>query len=283
MTLIIVTGMSGAGKSTVLKFLEDMGFYCADNIPPSLMASFAEEVLGRIESGITRLALGVDIRGGNLFAGFSEGLSNLHFGYKILFMDASDDVLMKRYKETRRSHPLAVNISEGISRERKLLGDIRDRSDYVIDTSDTLTRQLKEKVREIFVEDRDLEAMIITVLSFGFKYGVPTDADLVFDVRFIPNPFYDSDLRHLTGNDDPVRDFVMDAEHTQVFMAQLENMLDFLIPCYIDEGKSLLVVSIGCTGGKHRSVSISNAIYEMLRKKGNHVIINHRDIDKDKK
>lgn len=284
MSLIIVTGMSGAGKSTVLKFLEDMGFYCADNVPPSLIASFAEEVLGSDAEGITRLALGVDIRGGSLFDGFFEGLSKLRFPYKILFLDSSDDILIKRYKETRRSHPLSPHerTALGIERERTILNDVRSRSDYIVDTTYTLTRQLKEKIREIFVEERDFASFIITIISFGYKYGVPTDSDLVFDVRFISNPFYNTELRHLTGNDEPVRKFVMEADQTREFAAKLEDMLDFLIPCYIDEGKNLLVVSIGCTGGKHRSVSIANDICTKLSQKGNYVIINHRDIEKDK-
>lgn len=285
--LVIVTGMSGAGKSTVLKFLEDIGFYCADNIPPSLIAAFAEEVLGREgrgQDGITRLAIGVDIRGGRLFDGFFEGLAKLRFGYKILFLDALDDVLIKRYKETRRSHPLAPHerTAAGIERERNLLYEIRSNSDYIIDTTYTLTRQLKEKIREIFVDARSFDSLIITVLSFGYKYGIPTDSDLIFDVRFIPNPFYDTSLRHLTGKDEPVRDFVMKAQQTQRFLSQLKEMLEFLIPCYVTEGKNLLVVSIGCTGGKHRSVAIANSIVDELLQKGNSVIINHRDIEKDK-
>ena len=291
MNLVIVTGMSGAGKSTALKFLEDMGFYCADNIPPSLIARLTQEVSAYYningEEQVPRLAIGVDIRGKRLFDGFFEGLKDIEeAGYpaKILFLDSSDDVLIKRFKETRRSHPLALHdrIAAGIDSERKMLEDVRASSDYVIDTTHVLTRDLRRKIREIFLEDKDFDSLIISIISFGYKYGIPTDSDLVLDVRFIPNPFYDHDLRHLTGMNAPVSDFVLKREETQIFLDKLDSMLDFLIPCYIHEGKNQLVISIGCTGGKHRSVAIALSIYDALQQKGNSVIINHRDIEKDK-
>ena len=291
MHLFIVTGMSGAGKSTVLKFLEDMGFYCADNIPPSLIASLATEVCGNYDQEdrghVLKLAIGIDIRGGRLFEGFFEGLSQIAeagFGVKVLFMDASDDALLKRFKETRRRHPLAMYdcVNIGITLEREKLKTVRARADYVLDTSRILLRDLKPKIREIFLEEKDFDSLIISVVSFGFKYGVPTDSDLVFDVRFIPNPFYDENLRHLTGLDTPVSEFVMSRQETQIFLDKFTSMLDFLIPCYKNEGKNQLVIAIGCTGGKHRSVAIGQFICNDLHHKGNSAIINHRDIEKDK-
>ncbi|MCL2852996.1 MAG: RNase adapter RapZ [Defluviitaleaceae bacterium] len=291
MNLVIVTGMSGAGKSTALKFLEDMGFYCADNIPPSLIARLTQEVFANCNAAgeklVQRLAIGVDIRGGRLFAGFSEGLQELErdgYSAKVLFMDSSDDVLIKRFKETRRNHPLAMHdrIASGIDLERRLLEDVRARSDYIIDTTHILTRDLKRKIREIFLEDKDFDSLIINIISFGFKYGIPSDSDLVLDVRFIPNPFYDHELRYLTGCDGPVSEFVLGRDETKTFLDKLDSMLDFLIPCYVNEGKNQLVVSIGCTGGKHRSVAIALSVFNALQQKGNSVIINHRDIEKDK-
>ena len=291
MNLVIVTGMSGAGKSTALKFLEDMGFYCADNIPPSLIARLTQEISAYYNDGaeeqVPRLAIGVDIRGKRLFRGFNEGLRQIEqAGYpaKILFLDASDDVLIKRFKETRRSHPLALHdrIATGIELEREMLQDVRALSDYIMDTTHVLTRDLRRKIREIFFEDKDFDSLIISIISFGYKYGIPTDSDLVLDVRFIPNPFYDLTLREMTGNDAPVAEFVLGRDETQTFLAKFESMLDFLLPCYVNEGKNQLVVSIGCTGGKHRSVAISISILNALQKKGHSVIINHRDIEKDK-
>ncbi|MCL2617431.1 MAG: RNase adapter RapZ [Defluviitaleaceae bacterium] len=291
MNLVIVTGMSGAGKSTALKFLEDMGFYCADNIPPSLMAGLTREVSAHYntagEEYVPRLAIGVDIRLKRLFEGFAEGRREIEkAGYpvKILFLDASEDVLIKRYKETRRSHPLAPHdrLATGIEAERELLREIRARSDYIIDTTHVLTRDLRRKMREIFFEDKSFDSLIINIISFGYKYGIPTDSDLVLDVRFLPNPFYDLNLRRQTGNDPEVAKFVMERDETRIFLEKFGSMLDFLIPRYIAEGKNQLVVAIGCTGGKHRSVAISSAIANTLQKNGNSVIISHRDIEKDR-
>lgn len=285
MRFVIVTGMSGAGKSTALKFLEDMDFFCVDNLPPSLMLKFAE-VCFRAGSDIERVALGLDIRGGRLFDDLFAGLSdieNARLDYSILFLDAADEVLLKRYKETRRSHPLAKNdrLITGIEKERALLAEMKAKADYIIDTSLLLARQLKEKLTDIFVDDKAFDSLMITVLSFGFKYGVPSDSDLVFDVRFLPNPFYIPELKEKTGNDPEVRDYVLGHEVSGFFLDKLKDMLTFLIPNYVREGKNRLVISVGCTGGKHRSVALANELALALQNEGNSVIISHRDIQKD--
>lgn len=284
MRLVIVTGMSGAGKSTALKFLEDMGFFCADNLPPSLIRKLAE-VCGKPGTGIEKVALGIDIRGGRLFEDlFSEldALAGTDHDSQILFLDASDEMLQNRYKESRRSHPLSKHerVIAGIERERGLLQDVKSRSDYILDTSQTLAQQLKEKLAEIFIEGKKFQNLVVTIMSFGFKYGVPTDVDLVFDVRFIPNPFYISGLREQTGNDEAVRDFVLSRSESTVFLQKLYDMLEFLLPCYIREGKNQLVIGIGCTGGQHRSVALGNEIHAALQNLGQYVTITHRDIDR---
>ena len=287
MKLLIVTGMSGAGKSTVLKFLEDYNFFCIDNLPPALMMKFAELCY---EKGweIEKVAVGIDIRGGKLFDDFFNALEELKAnGYdnKILFLDASDSVLVKRYKETRRLHPLSKGdtILAGITKERELLEDIKGKSDYIIDTSNILTRELKEQIKKIFIDNMDFENLMITVNSFGYKYGIPMDSDLVFDVRFLPNPFYIAELKEFTGNDDPVYNYVMGFEESNQFLEKIVSLLEFLIPYYIREGKNQLVISIGCTGGKHRSVTLAKALGNELIRTGHSVIINHNDIEKDKK
>jgi len=287
MKLLIVTGMSGAGKSTVLKFLEDYNFFCIDNLPPALMMKFAELCY---EKGweIEKVAVGIDIRGGKLFDDFFNALEELKAnGYdnKILFLDASDNVLVKRYKETRRLHPLSKGdtILAGITKERELLEDIKGKSDYIIDTSNILTRELKEQIKKIFIDNMDFENLMITVNSFGYKYGIPMDSDLVFDVRFLPNPFYIAELKEFTGNDDPVYNYVMGFEESNQFLEKIVSLLEFLIPYYIREGKNQLVISIGCTGGKHRSVTLAKALGNELIRTGHSVIINHNDIEKDKK
>ncbi len=287
MQFVIITGMSGAGKSLVLKFLEDIDFFCVDNLPPSLIPKFVE-LCKMPEVGIEKVALGIDIRGGKLFNDLLTCVSeiqNENHKISILFLDASDEILLKRFKESRRNHPLArgERLINGIMRERDLLRDVKRRADYIIDTSYILTRQLKEKINDIFVENKDFESLMITVLSFGFKYGIPSDSDLVFDVRFIPNPFYVSELKTLTGNDIKVRDYVMQWDESRQFLEKLDDMVSFLIPNYIKEGKNQLVISIGCTGGKHRSVTLANELSRSLQKYGHSVIINHRDIDKDAK
>ena len=285
MRFVIVTGMSGAGKTSVLKFLEDIIFFCVDNLPPALLPKFAELCYEQ-EGEIERVALGIDIRGGKLFNDLFEVLSSLQekgYEYEILYLDASDEVLIKRYKETRRSHPLSRNgsIQEGIRKEREMLWDVKAKATYIIDTSQVLTRQLKEQINGIFVENKKHENLVITIQSFGFKYGIPTDSDLVFDVRFLPNPFYIQELKELTGNDEPVSSYVMNFEESQIFLQKLLDMVEFLIPLYIKEGKNNLVISIGCTGGKHRSVTLANALYAALGQEKHMLLLQHHDIEKD--
>ena len=277
--------MSGAGKTSVLKFLEDINFFCVDNLPPALLPKFAELCYEQ-EGEIERVALGIDIRGGKLFNDLFEVLSSLQekgYEYEILYLDASDEVLIKRYKETRRSHPLSRNgsIQEGIRKEREMLWDVKAKATYIIDTSQVLTRQLKEQINGIFVENKKHENLVITIQSFGFKYGIPTDSDLVFDVRFLPNPFYIQELKELTGNDEPVSSYVMNFEESQIFLQKLLDMVEFLIPLYIKEGKNNLVISIGCTGGKHRSVTLANALYAALGQEKHMLLLQHHDIEKD--
>ena len=285
MRFVIVTGISGAGKTSVLKFLEDINFFCVDNIPPALLPKFAELCYEQ-EGEIERVAMGIDIRGGKLFDTLFEVLSDLEekgYEYEILFLDAADEVLIKRYKETRRSHPLSKggSIQDGIKKEREILQGVKVRATYIIDTSHLLTRQLKEQINRIFVENQSYENLMVTIRSFGFKYGIPTDSDLVFDVRFLPNPFYIQELKEMTGNDKPVSDYVMSFEESQVFLKKLVDMVEFLIPLYIKEGKNNLVISIGCTGGKHRSVTLANALHACLDQEKHTLLLKHHDIEKD--
>ena len=286
MRFVIVTGMSGAGRSTALRALEDAGYFCVDNLPISLIEKFSELIYpGNTE--VTKVALGIDIRSGKAFnelAATLEELTVAGVNYEILFLDSSDEVLVKRYKETRRTHPLAQNgrVADGIQEERKRLEFLKKQADYIIDTSNLLTRELKQELDKIFVQNKNFKNLVITVLSFGFKYGIPTDSDLVFDVRFLPNPYYYEDLRKLSGNDRPVQDFVMGFEVSHRFLDKLIDMIQFLIPNYVLEGKNQLVISIGCTGGKHRSVTLANKLYERLRENTDYAVrIEHRDIEKD--
>ncbi|MGN0160015.1 MAG: RNase adapter RapZ [Lachnospiraceae bacterium] len=285
MRMVIVTGLSGAGMSTALNMLEDMGYYCVDNMPISLIMKFAELVYSQEESN-NNVALGVDIRSGKgleELANVLENLINNRYYYEILFLDASDEVLLKRYKESRRSHPLAKTdrIDKGISLERKRLEFLKKQADYIIDTSTLLTRELKQELEKIFVLDEKFSNLMITVLSFGFKYGIPSDADLLFDVRFLPNPYYIEELRPLTGNDEAIQKYVMGSDAAVQFLNKLVDMVKFLIPNYILEGKNQLVIAVGCTGGKHRSVTLANELYKALDGNDYGVKIEHRDIDKD--
>ena len=287
MRLIIVTGMSGAGKSTAIRALEDDGFYCIDNLPPSLIPTFTELCLGQ-QDKYNKVALGIDIRGGELFTDLFSSLDiikNNGYNYDILFLDSSDTILMKRFKETRRTHPLVRGgrLEEGIAKERLLLSELKRRSSEIIDTSNLLPKEVREIVRKIYVEDEDFNNLMITVVTFGFKYGIPMDSDLVFDVRFMPNPYYIPEIRPLTGNDKIVQDYVLEHQVSIDFLNKLNDMVEFLIPNYVAEGKNQLVISIGCTGGKHRSVTIGNKVFENLNKKGHSAYIQHRDIEKDKK
>ena len=288
MRFVIVTGMSGAGKSTALKMLEDVGYFCVDNLPFPLITKLSE-LTSMPSTEINKIAVGVDIRSGNSFSEFENILDELiqaGFQFEILFLDSKDDVLIKRYKETRRNHPLAKEgrLDEGIQKERRKLEDLRKRADYILDTSNMLTRELKTELNKIFVENKEFKNIYVTVCSFGFKYGIPSDADLVFDVRFLPNPYYIERLRYQTGNDTEIREFVMANESAKEFLQKLKDMVRFLIPNYISEGKHQLVIAIGCTGGKHRSVTLANELYEALGQDENLGIkIEHRDIEKDAK
>ncbi|MBR5509648.1 MAG: RNase adapter RapZ [Lachnospiraceae bacterium] len=286
MRLVIVTGMSGAGKSTAMKVLEDAGYFCVDNLPIPFVDKFVE-LTASGNSEITKVALGIDIRSGKLLSDLEQILEHMSIkglDYEILFLDASDEVLVKRYKETRRMHPLAEtgSIAQGITLEREHLMFLKKQADYIIDTSMLLVRELKQELDKIFVQNREFKNLMITVLSFGFKYGIPSDADLVFDVRFLPNPYYYEELRKLTGNDQEIQDFVMGYDMAHVFLDKLDDMVRFLVPNYVLEGKNQLVVAIGCTGGKHRSVTLANKLYERLQHQNEYgVKLDHRDIGKD--
>ena len=283
MRFVIVTGMSGGGKSTALRMLEDVGFYCVDNLPVPLIEKFVE-LIAMPNSEVGKVALGLDVRADQPFEDAQKVLEKLKengYSFEILFMEASDQVLLKRYKETRRMHPLSPDgrVEDGILKERKILQDIRSKADYVIDTSKLLTRELKEEIDRIFVKNEEYNSLMITILSFGFKHGIPADADIVFDVRFLPNPFYIDELKYKTGNDKEVQDYVMSFPEAETFIDKLCDMLSFLIPNYVKEGKYQLVIGIGCTGGKHRSVTLANRLYSRLKNKGNYGLkIAHRDV-----
>lgn len=285
MKLVIVTGMSGAGKSTALKMLEDMGYFCVDNLPIALLYKFAELACAP-GSDINQVAVGVDIRNGRSLgemASVLELFKKAGIPYEILFLDASDAILVKRYKETRRRHPLAAagRVEEGINKEREKLKFLKSHANYIIDTSQLLTRELKAALEKVIVEEKRFDNLMITVLSFGFKYGIPNDCDLVFDVRFLPNPYYVDGLKYKTGNDKEVQNFVMGYELSHTFLDKLLDMLDFLIPNYILEGKTQLVIGIGCTGGKHRSVTLANKLFEKMSERTEYgVRLEHRDVSR---
>ncbi len=280
--LVIITGMSGAGKTQVVRAMEDLGYFCVDNLPPALIPKFAE-ICSQTAGRVSKIALVVDIRGGEFFDDLLEVLESLETKgmlYEILFLEASEETLIRRYKESRRRHPLALHgrISEGIARERERLDRIRGRATHIIDTSDLSTSQLKEKIADLFSGDQEYCNMTITVVSFGFKYGIPLDADMVFDVRFLPNPFYVESLKRKSGDTREVSDYIWKWPITKQFMDKLGGLVDFLVPNYIKEGKSQLVIAIGCTGGLHRSVFVANRIWQGLRDKGYKVNLEHRDI-----
>lgn len=284
MEFVILTGMSGAGKSQAIKVLEDINYYCMDNMPPALLPNFAELCKGSSKE-VNKVAVVVDIRGGIFFKDLFDSLEilrNKGIKYRVLFLDASDEELVKRYKELRRPHPLSTTgtIIDGIQEERILLNEVKQKSDYIINTSNMKLGRLKEEILSIFLNGKISHNLNITVMSFGYKYGIPQDSDLVFDVRFLPNPYYIEELKHYTGNNANVQEYVMGFDTTIIFIEKLVDMLKFLMPLYIKEGKSNIVLSIGCTGGKHRSVTISNKIADILSEENYRVLLNHRDVDK---
>ena len=287
MRFVIVTGMSGAGKSTTLKMMEDMGYFCVDNMPIPLMSKLTE--LFMVPNGeINKVSLGLDIRSGQNLDELENILNEMdqaNIPYEVLFLEAGDETLVKRYKETRRNHPLAGDgrIEKGIALERQKVSFLKKRASYILDTSRLLTRELKAELNKIFLENKTFKNLYITVLSFGFKFGIPNDADLVFDVRFLPNPYYIDELRPLSGNDKPVQDYVMNNTLSNEFLNKLVDMVQFLVPNYAAEGKHQLVIAIGCTGGKHRSVTIANALFDALSvtEEDYGLKKEHRDIEKD--
>ena len=287
MRFVIVTGMSGAGKATALKTLEDAGFFCVDNLPIQLIKRFAEIAYDE-QIQVDDVAISVDIRSGRALSQLYSCLADIRRGcmnYEILFIECSNATLVKRYKETRRNHPLSVKggrIIDGINKERELIGFLKEEADYIIDTTNLLVREFKAELDKIFVQNEDYKNLFITILSFGFKYGIPSDSDIVMDVRFLPNPYYVDGLRAKTGNDKEIQDYVMQFPEANEFIDKLDDMIKFLIPNYISEGKNQLVISIGCTGGKHRSVTLANELYKRLSGCNDYGLkIEHRDIGKD--
>lgn len=285
MRFIIITGLSGAGKTQVIRCMEDLGYYCIDNMPTVLVGKFAE-VCQSSAGKIDKVAMVIDIRGGDMFSQLADEINNLkslNYEYEILFLDASDETLVKRYKETRRVHPLSkdgASLSDSIKKERLALEDIKNKADHIIDTSGYKASQLKNVVSELFEGGR--KGLVINITSFGFKYGIVVDGDLIFDVRFLPNPFYEESLKEHTGLEKCVQDYVLSFEQAGVFIEKLKDMTEYLIPYYTEEGKNQLVIGIGCTGGQHRSVTVAQKLYEYLKAKGYNVIISHRDIEKDR-
>lgn len=284
MKFIIVTGLSGAGKTQVVKAFEDMGDFCVDNMPPELLPKFAEVFAKSAKPGECA-ALVCDIRGGDMFGklfGSLDELSELGFEYEILFLDAADDVLIKRYKETRRIHPLSKGgrIIDGVMRERKLLSALKEKATKIIDTSTLSATQLRQQIAAIYGSQSEFGKLLVHIVSFGFKYGIPLDADLVFDVRFLPNPFYVPELKEHTGLETCIRDYVMNSRVSHEFLNKLSDMINYLLPLYVKEGKSQLVIAIGCTGGHHRSVTVAEALYGIVKSSGNNSMVSHRDIKK---
>ncbi len=285
MEFVVVTGLSGAGKTQAMHAMEDIGFFCVDNLPPALIPVFydlcvkSEDIMGRV-------AVVTDTRGGELFKSFftaMEALKHDKKPYKILFLDASDNVLVRRFKETRRKHPLSDDLNgsleQAVKLEREMLKPMRESSDYVIDTSLVSPAQLRSRIAQLFLNSAE-DSLAVHCISFGFKYGVPMESDLVFDVRCLPNPFYDEKLRPLTGLDAPVRDYVMEKEETKGFVARFTDMVDYLLPLYAKEGKSQLVIAVGCTGGHHRSVALAQYMHDHLVQKGVRASVTHRDMQK---
>lgn len=284
MKFIIVTGLSGAGKTRAVKAFEDIGDYCVDNMPPELIPKFAE-IYHKSASANDCAVLVCDLRGGNMFGKLTEcldELSELGYEYEVLFLDASDEALIRRYKETRREHPLSSGgrIIDGIQKERSMLENIKSKANKIIDTSTLSATQLRQKIKLIYNNKAEFGEMLVHVMSFGFKYGIPLDSDLVFDVRFMPNPFYVPELKEHTGIETCIRDFVMNSDVSHIFLSKLTDLIEYMIPQFIKEGKTQLVISIGCTGGHHRSVTVAEALYNSLKATDKNVMVSHRDIKK---
>ena len=284
MQFLIISGLSGAGKSTVISILEDSGFFCVDNLPPVLIPKFAELCLAGT-GAYERVAMVCDIRGGQNFDALFDSLDALkemQFDYKILFVEADTETIIKRYKETRRAHPLMtgdMTLTEAVEEERRAMEPVRARAAYIIKTTALSTKKLRDEVLSLFAPNREKkEEMSISVTSFGFKYGIPMEADMVFDVRFLPNPFYVDELRPMCGLDAPVRDYIFQYQETEEFMGHLERLMAFLLPRFVEEGKSALVIAVGCTGGRHRSVAVTRALAQTIRKLGYNAGENHRDM-----
>ncbi len=282
MKFIIVTGLSGAGKTQAVKAFEDIGDYCVDNMPPELMPKFAE--IYHKSADVNDCAVLVcDLRGGSMFDKLNEGLdemAELGYEYEVLFLDASDEALIRRYKETRREHPLSSGgrIIDGIKKEREILSKIKNKANKIIDTSTLSASQLRQKIKLMYSNGSEFGEMLVHVISFGFKYGIPLDSDLVFDVRFLPNPFYVPELKEHTGLETCIRDYVMDSEVSHEFLKKLTDLVKYMIPQFIKEGKTQLIISVGCTGGHHRSVTIAEALYNEVKAMGKNVMVSHRDI-----
>lgn len=283
MRFVIVTGMSGGGKSTAMKMLEDAGFYCADNLPIALIDKFVE-LITMPNCEIQKVALGIDVRADQSFDDVNKLIARMRessYPFEVLYLEASNEVLLKRYKETRRLHPLSTDgdLMQGITRERQVLAGVRAQADYVIDTTNLLTRELKAELDRIFVQNEHYNSLMVNVVSFGFKHGIPQDADLVFDVRFLPNPFYIDEMKHQTGLDKAVHEYVMSFAEAHEFLDKLTDMILFLLPNYVKEGKNQLVIGIGCTGGQHRSVTLAMELYDRLLGQGDYgLTLRHRDI-----
>jgi len=285
LNFIIITGLSGGGKTLALQSLEDMGFFCVDNLPPTFLEKFADLCV-QSEGKVSKVAVVCDLRGGEFFASLSEALNDLEkvgINYEILFFEASDEVLVNRYKESRRRHPVSPqgSILEGIHMEREQLAELRGKAHRVFDSSDLTARQMKDKIRVLFGKNNDPARMTISVMSFGFKYGIPMDADTIIDVRFLPNPFYVEKLKPLTGKARLVKDYIFSSEVTTLFIEKFFSLIEFIIPYYLKEGKNHLVIGIGCTGGKHRSVAVAERTAEFLRERKYFCIVNHRDMELD--
>jgi len=280
----IITGLSGAGKSQAIRSFEDLGFFCVDNLPPLLIPKFAELAI-QSDGKINKIALVIDSRGGKFFKDVFQALEELEeigIKHSILFLDASDEVLVRRFKETRRRHPLAREglIIEAIRQERKILSRLKEKAQKIIDTSGFTAQELKTEIKSFFSENDEWDKLVATVMSFGFKYGIPVDSDLVLDVRFLPNPYYVEELREFSGNEKVIDDYILSWDVTKEFFSRLFSLVEFLLPHYVSEGKTSLTIAIGCTGGRHRSVVVANKLGNFIKEKGYSTLLKHRDIKK---